>query len=415
MILAHTSYHSAFCMQIVCWHIWLLLIVEPSFAQYTHALQAAQLAMYAENYREALRYYEQVLTLNPTLAEALWGKGKAHYHLRQYEAALAVARQLKENMQDSWRCRGTWLEAFCLYEQGEASPIQRIDALQAARHCFPEDALIHVYLTQLYIAIQQPEAALQSVEQALLLTPKLAMAWALKAMLTTQNQDWQTAQQCWCRAAELAPWQATWIYNCAKLSFQQAQYETALQYIQRYTQIKPLSADDYFDIARACLQKQWYPEAVQYLQAAISLLPHRAIYYAYLAETYARMQAWTPALEANAHAIEIQGEEPTYFIQRAQLLFHAGQYKEAEPYIQFWVGQEADNPHAHYLYALYLEATQAKKRQVYRAIQKAIVHGMHPQNLPQHLQKQAWRYYRQVSSLPGKVPPQTQQDGMKLF
>ncbi|GIV40530.1 MAG: hypothetical protein KatS3mg033_2330 [Thermonema sp.] len=381
--------------------VWLLCWpATNSRAQHNDARQAALMAMYEGDYKQAIQYYEQSLIYDNDKPEMLWGLARSHFYAGNYPQAVQVCRQLLQNKKSAWKCRATLLEAFCYFRMADSALQQRIEKLQAAQECMPQDYRTHFYLGLLYMQNGQLSEAETAFKQALALRPKQGGLWIALGNLYATQEQWSEAANCWCQAAELPQAPPAAVYNCAKLLLRSGSYERGLQMMERYAQNHPLQADDYFDVARACAAGRQYEEALRYIAAAIQLAPQQGVYYAVMADYHAALLQWDAALYANSQAILKQGEETTYFIQRAQLLLNAGRDEEAKAYLEFWIQQEPDNAQAHYAHALWLMRNKGKRRQIKQAVKEAVRHGMHPQDMDESLQKYAYRHRQRLWSAP---------------
>ncbi|MGJ3254509.1 MAG: protein kinase domain-containing protein [Elainellaceae cyanobacterium] len=155
----------------------------------------------AEEYQQAIALYDQVISQNPDIPDAYWGRCYSLNKLQQPEPALQACNQAlaldPSNAQALWS-KGHALEQLQRYDDA----LGVYDQLIALR---PDFAHAWNNKGTALLSIDRPGDALESFDRALNLNPQLAEAWNNRGAALWSLQDFDEALDSVNRALEIRP------------------------------------------------------------------------------------------------------------------------------------------------------------------------------------------------------------------
>lgn len=155
----------------------------------------------AEEYQQAIALYDQVISQNPDIPEAYWGRCYSLNKLQQPQPALQACNQAlaldPSNAQALWS-KGHALEQLQRYDDA----LGVYDQLIALR---PDFAHAWNNKGTALLSIDRPGEALESFDRALNLNPQLAEAWNNRGAALWSLQDFDEALDSVNRALEIRP------------------------------------------------------------------------------------------------------------------------------------------------------------------------------------------------------------------
>jgi tetratricopeptide (TPR) repeat protein len=141
----------------------------------------ALLAMLSGDLEDAKREFSIIIQERPAFIAAYLGRGRTSYEMiKAYGLSESAMRSLKSSASsDMYRARNLdpdyleaylWIADFRLYH-GE--PQESLPVLEDAVELAPENALVHHYLAETYIGLDEPEMALEEAQLAFEYDPTL--------------------------------------------------------------------------------------------------------------------------------------------------------------------------------------------------------------------------------------------------
>lgn len=249
----------------------------------------------ANQFKEALAEFQQVIRLAPNNPAGYLGAGLAYGRMGQNsEAATALqqAIRLNPNVPDAYVYLG-------FAQLGLQRNEQAVTAFKQALSFNPNNVLAQAGIGQAYSELEQYDAAIAAMEQAVRLKPDFAEAYSgLSA-----------------------------IYGNA------GRYEDALNASRRAVQLKPDLVEGYINLSYSYGNLGRYQEALDAALQAVRLNspdPQAAAYaYGNLSYAYIRLSQLPEALNAARQSVSIKADEPNLYSNLGYVQNELGQYGDA--------------------------------------------------------------------------------------
>jgi tetratricopeptide (TPR) repeat protein len=206
-----------------------------------------------------------------------------------------------------------------------------IAACQQALTYKPDWAEAYHTLAMAYHASGDRVQALNCYDRTLELDPNDARAYANRASLYAEQQNWQLAQTGYQTALQLQLDAPTLWRNLAQvqenLALREAATESWYQAIVRDPDWA--TADVYTKLGRRLVQQQRGDWAVEIYRLAIARYPEMALLNGALADVLQTMGQYPEAIAAYRQAIAIESDEPLFYRQLGKALQEGGWLQEA--------------------------------------------------------------------------------------
>jgi tetratricopeptide (TPR) repeat protein len=259
---------------------------RPLYEAYTSAVQALQRG----DYNGSIQYIDQVLDLDPNLADAYYLMGEAY------------------------RLMGKTSEAESAYQQAlDRNPIM---------------AAAYLGLGQIQIQ-RNPSLLPDSIDMAINYDPTLFPAYLIKAEILSKNQDWdrlhETAQSA-LNAGGNTP--ALDIY-LGEAQFHKQMYEQALENLLRGSAGDPSIFKAYALIGTSLVELGRMEEALSPLETHLAYKPDDPSAWSYLGNAYYLLDDYENAEQAYNQAIVLNPNDGTAIRHRALMRLNQKRYEEA--------------------------------------------------------------------------------------
>jgi spermidine synthase len=245
------------------------------------------IAWNAQQYDEAIRRFQQVLTIEPRNAAAYVHLGANYLAQERFEAASAAyqeARRLNPELAHL-----------------AAQSLQLIQQLQGAK-AQPDNPTVHLQLAALYAADGRSDRTIEALAKALGLLPTFAEGWLDLARHYEAEERWPEALQAYGRVLTLLPEHTLAQNNAEKLQLKLALEHAAPQVIQLRSgatlDVDPENASSYYQLGLLYLRNNEANAAVAALQQALRLQPNHEAAHLFLGLAYTALGV--PAKAATA-------------------------------------------------------------------------------------------------------------------
>jgi tetratricopeptide (TPR) repeat protein len=259
---------------------------RPIYEAYSSAVQALQTG----DYNGSIQYIDQVLDLDPNLADAYYLMGEAY------------------------RLLGKMPEAEVAYQEAlERNPIMAAAYLGLGR-----------------IQIQRNPAYLpDSIEMAISYDPALIPAYLIKAEILARNQEWdrlhETAQSA-LNAGGNTP--ALYIY-LGEAQFHKGMYEQALENLLRGSANDPSIFNAYALIGKALVELDRFEEALSPLKTHLAYQSDDPVVWSYLGYSYYLLDDHQNSEQAYNQALALNPYDQIAFHHRGLIRLRQKRYEEA--------------------------------------------------------------------------------------
>jgi len=225
-----------------------------------------------ERWSDALTLYEQVLKLDPNLAEAWSNKGAALGNLGRYEEAIRCfdrANEINPNYAEAWSNKGAALEKIGRYEE--------------AIRCFDRAIEINPNLAEAWTGkggalgnLGRYDESISCCDRAIEINPNLATAWRNKGAALGSLGRYKEEIRCCDRAIEINPNYAEAWSNKGTALGSLGRDDEAIGCFDRAIEIKPNLAGAWYNKGVALGSLGRYEEAIRCYDRAIEIKPNYA-------------------------------------------------------------------------------------------------------------------------------------------
>lgn len=265
--------------------------------------------------QEAMAAINEAVRLKPNDVNYLLAKANIANWNKQLNIALESDQRilsLTKNTKSSINTLELLTEIGSLQTQLQHYP-DAIKTYQQTLQLSPNNPVLYQNLSQTYAAANEPQLALEAIENALKSEPQKSEYLKSKALLATWLKNYTLAMETYQQLLKQSPNDKTTLHDIAlveKLSkiAQQSNIQVALS---PFEQLMNQANNDAFH--------HRYNQAAAAMKKAIDLKPNQADLYKKLSEIYATAKQATLALNAINHALLIQPTELVYLRARAKL------------------------------------------------------------------------------------------------
>ncbi len=241
------------------------------------AERATRIALYAKDYDDALRAAERWAQLDPGSVEAHEALGALHLHRGQMDLALADLEQVVGKLGPE---QGFRLVAALLRKEDDRQASMRLMDMLVARHAQEPNA--HYAEALLAMLVEQPDAALAAVNQALSLKPDWDEARILRARLLAQQGKTSEALADLKEAVSHDPKDRELRLTYARLLLLAGQNEAARRQFEQLLKSSEDDAEVLYALALLQIDAQHLGDAEDYLERLLKTGKHVQEAYYYL-------------------------------------------------------------------------------------------------------------------------------------
>lgn len=346
------------------------LLLDPNNISYLKL--KATLESWLGNIAEAKKINEKILTLNPNdffAKESLFLLNSPPYAAHFNETSATTFAALVSRGQAA-EGKGQWQDAIAIYQSVLKLQPQRVDlwlriagiqnhiqqpqaavqTLEQAIRIFPKDPSLNITLSQLYASENQPSAALATANRAVALEPNNINYLRARGQLASWAGRLNESIESYQRILKLNPNDQNAKDALAQLKLRQVatgggpldmysqglraegekRWQDAIKIYQTLLQQQPTRIDLWLRIADIQIYLKQFSAAAKSTLKAISLQPNNAVLYVKLSQIYAANQQPQQALAAIHQAVILQPNNLSYLLTQGQLASWAGNYQLAE-------------------------------------------------------------------------------------
>jgi tetratricopeptide (TPR) repeat protein len=221
------------------------------------------------------------------------------------------------------------LSAGNAFAQSGAADNASILALQNAAQHAPQDADLHLRLSQAYAFADQPQAALDAIERALTLKPDEPEFLRSRGTLATWVGDYSRAQESYRRLLKLQPSDVEASLNLARVSAWSGNTDEAVEAYRRYLKATPGQAAIWIELAKAEWWRGNYGAALDTLSGYRARFGESPEYSRVLAAVLARSGEPGKALDTLEPMLHEHPDDYELNLTRAVALTMQGRAREA--------------------------------------------------------------------------------------
>ncbi|BDM79938.1 tetratricopeptide repeat protein [Acaryochloris marina] len=278
-----------------------------------------------EQHAEALAAFEQAIQFNPEFVHLAWyGKALVYRAQEDYsaaETALQKVVQLKPTYKPSW-------QLLSVVYRNLKQPKQALVAIEKGLQIKANDAqLLNEKYTVLGRLRRYPEA-LATIDAAIAQAPRAAfyinrgvvLMWMdqFEASLATVNQ-----------ALELDPRLAIAYTNRGVIHQLLRRYDAALADHQQAIQLDPQDSYVYSGLGQLYLAERRFEQALAQFKKGISIDPENTTHYSGQGHVYFGLKRYEDAIAAHTQAIQLEPNLPSHLSSRANIYLLRQQYENA--------------------------------------------------------------------------------------
>jgi len=264
----------------------------------------ADVLLWKGHLEEATEHYNQVLKLNPNLAEAYFNRGFAYDKLNQYERAIEDynrAIELNPEFTDAYNGRGV--------AYGEKGGFDSaIEDFDKAIEFNPDSVGAYSNRGAAYYMKGEFDTAIADFNKAIELNPESAAAYSNRGLAYANKGEFDRAIEDYNRAIELSPNMAEAYYNRGNAYGEKGEFERAIENYNRAIEFNPEFTDAYSNRGAAYGGKRDFDSAIEDFDKAIEFNPDSAAAYSNRGAAYYRKGEFDTAIADFNKAIEFNPE-----------------------------------------------------------------------------------------------------------
>lgn len=225
-------------------------------------------------------------------------------------------------------------------------PLAAIDAIEQAAELRPDHAPTAAALSQAYAAAGRRERAIAAAQRAVRLDSSVGAHHHLLATLYAASGRLQEARAALINALTLQPDVAEWHAQMGDICQRMGMIDAARSAYARAVQLAPDHADYRYAQARLLRQQGRSDEARQVFEKALQHEPHQGAWHYELAELL-RQQRDPAAIEHYAAAVQLAPDEPRHWLGMVEGLLERDERDTAQETVERALLRFSDHPALH--------------------------------------------------------------------
>ena len=314
----------------------------PAGIERTTILRSRALSLYlVGRVNEARADLEAVIARDAALPADRYLLGRALLDLG--DAAAARAELIAATGDPSHAQARLFLGRACLALN---EPLAAIEAIEQAAELRPDHAPTAAALSQAYAAAGRRERAIAAAQRAVRLDPSNGAHHHLLATLYAASGRFQEARAALINALTLQPDVAAWHAQMGDICQRMGMIDAARSAYARAVHLAPDNADYRYAQARLLQQQGRIEEARQVFEEALKREPHQGAWHYELAELL-RRQGNPAAVDHYAAAVQLAPDEPRHWLGLVEGLLECNERDIAQETIERALLRFSDNPALH--------------------------------------------------------------------
>jgi len=282
--------------------------------------------------QEALLWYQKAISVNPSFVEAFYNLGNAYLDQKAWEEAKFYSRKAAEL--DPSLAEAHYNVGIAYYQQDRLE--EAMACWQKAVQLKPDYVQALMNLATAFIRTKQIEEAIITLQKALTLDPDQAFPWVNLGNIHKEKGEIEEAVACYRKALTIDPSLAEAYMNLGSLAMEQGHKEGAIICYRKALQLNPHSAETCYNLGNAYKDNGEIKKAIYYYQKAIQKRPdyHQAcnnlgiiLYGQGRLEESIRL--FNRALESNSDLFEVRNNLGNIFKDQRKTDEAIEQYKKA--------------------------------------------------------------------------------------
>jgi len=305
--------------------------VEIDQSKASNLKQVARSLFLLGRHKAALEVYKEVLKLSPQDWEVFHNQGVCYIYTKDYtKAKECLNSALRLSRHDiTFEMLGK-----CLLKEGNVEGA--ITVYKQAVDFSPENPAVMVTLGLLYLQLGYNQKAFEQLGNALTYDPLNAKAILAAGAMIQDEGDFDVALTKYRAAATQIPESPQLWNNIGMCFFGKKKYVASISCLKRAAYLAPFEWTIMYNLGLIYLTMQQYTSAFHYLSAAITLQPKMAKLFMLLAISLRHLDSKVDAKQAYERSIQLDSNDPLVHLNYAVLLNemsdHAGAAKQHSLY-----------------------------------------------------------------------------------
>jgi len=237
-------------------------------------------------------------------------------------------------------------EAADLFLSGKLNAAEQ--AYRQAIQADPSNADLHLSLARVLVFDRHYSDALESAQNALLLNPQYAMAWAVYGwvldFLPNRTTDAEKAVRDALQRDPSLPYAHAYL---AEILADEGEWQDASNEARQALSLAPNLMESHRAMGYVFEFTANYTQAIQEYKAAVAIQPNLATLYISLGNNYAALGDVTDAVDSYLHATALDPSDAEPYARIARTYAGAGQFGKAAQYAEQAVQYSSQDPRVH--------------------------------------------------------------------
>ncbi|MDR2927616.1 MAG: tetratricopeptide repeat protein [Cytophagaceae bacterium] len=282
-------------------------------------------ALYFEDYILGIRYFNQVITAKPYLADPYYYRAIGKYNLDDMKGAeqdCTSALELNPYFTDAYNLRG-------ITRQRLGFPREALDDFERGLKIDPSNINIITNTGISYIRLKDYAKAIESYNRAIQLSPNLISAYLNRGLAKMAATDTVGATSDFSKAIAINPYIPDGFINRSIVYYQTGEFEKSLADMDKSIELRPNDARLYMNRGIVRYQLDNLKGTVEDFDKVIELEPRNALAYSNRGILRAQIGDLNRAIEDFSRVLALQSGDLLTLYNRALLYAETGQWHEA--------------------------------------------------------------------------------------